>query len=170
VTTERLKITRQRGGDHHPLPTKAFIIQYLYINGEGTVSDVHIAYKNELKALALKKGNRRPYHWARYASFKRKMLGLVSEGIIEYTGRDEESQEARFEYWPEKPKMRVYRLTAAGISGDLLFSEEGLTRKLASDLTDGHGTDTENLGELPKVKVSTDGQQPVKRSTNRRKR
>lgn len=170
MTTERLKITRQRGGDHHPIPTKAFIIQYIYINGEATISEVHRAYKDRLREIETVNRPRYPYRRAAYSSFKRQFLSLVGKGLVEYTGRDEESQEARFEYWPEKLKMRVYRLTAEGATGDLFVKDDGLTRKLASDLTDGHGTDTDLLTRIPEVKVSTDGRQPAKRRTNRRNR
>jgi len=35
--TDDLKVSRQRGGNHHPLPTRLFIIDYLTAQGETTI-------------------------------------------------------------------------------------------------------------------------------------
>jgi len=109
VEDEPLRVTRPRGGNHHPLPTRLFIIDYLTAQGEATIPELHDAYKSVLREKARQNG-RRNYHWARYGSFKTQVLKLVKEDIIEFSGRTEKSLSERFKYWPEKPLLRYYRL------------------------------------------------------------
>lgn len=104
-----LKITRQRGGNRHPLATRQFIIDYLTAVEEASIPQIHDAYKALLKDLA-RENSRRPYHWARYASFKTEVLKLIREGIIELSGREEPASSERFKYWEEKPVLRFYKI------------------------------------------------------------
>ncbi len=108
--TEELKVTRQRGGNHHPLSVTAFILEHLAIAGEDYIASMHRAYKRALDRIALEKGRRRRYHRCRYHSFETKVSVLAREGQIEFSGREEESDLPQFDSWPVKPVRRYYRL------------------------------------------------------------
>jgi len=105
-----LKITRDRGGNFHPICTRDFIVEYLTANGEATIPQIHGAYKNALRELAAN-NHRRRYHWARYASFKTQVLRLLHEGIVELSEREQESNSPLFEGWEVKPSLKIYRLS-----------------------------------------------------------
>lgn len=116
---DELKITPQRGGNRHPLATRQFIIDYLAAKGEASIPEIHEAYKillqykaGENRQVRTKKGKVKvyPYHWARYGSFKTRVLKLIGEGIIEFSGREELSISEQFKYWENKPLLRFYRL------------------------------------------------------------
>ena len=104
-----LKISRARGGDHHPLSVRTFILDHL-ANGEDYISNMHRAYKMELDNIARERGRRRKYHKPRYHSFEMSVQTLAREGQIEFSGREEESDSPKFDSWPEKPMRRYYRL------------------------------------------------------------
>ena len=105
-----LKITRQRGGNRHPLSVRSFILSYLAINGDDYISSMHRAYKTELDQVALFKGRRHPYNKPRYHSFEVAVQILAREGLIEFSGKEEESDAPQFESWSQKPMRRYYKL------------------------------------------------------------
>ena len=107
---DELKITRQRGGNRHPLSSREFIIDYLSTNGEDYGANIHRAYKAELDRIARENGRRYRYHRASYSSFNKVMNLLAREGVIEFTGREEESDNPMFEGMEWKPVRRYYRL------------------------------------------------------------
>ena len=105
------KITRQRGGNRHPLSVRGFILGYLHTVGEDYISSMHRAYKAELDRIAREKGRRGAYHKPRYHSFEVAVQVLAREGLIEFSGREEESDSPQFEGWEPRPMRRFYRLT-----------------------------------------------------------
>jgi len=119
VEIKTLKATPQRGGNRHPLSTRQFVIDYLVAKGEASIPELHDAYKillqykaGENRQVRTKKGKAkvRPYHWARYGSFKTQVLKLIKEGIIEPSGRQEPATSERFKYWENKPLLRFYKI------------------------------------------------------------
>ena len=115
---ETLKITPQRGGNRHPLSVRAFILEHLAAMGEDYGANIHRAYKARLKELAennrIVKGKRhlmvKYYHNPSFPSFNKKMNLLAREGLIEFAGREEESDDPMFEKMEWKPVRRYYRL------------------------------------------------------------
>lgn len=117
---DELKITRQRGGNRHPLSVRAFILDYLAANGEQYIAEMHRGYKRALKALAERNPRRvfngkrgrsvKYYHTPRYHSFEMSVQLLAREGLIEFSGREEESDSPQFQGWENKPVRRYYRL------------------------------------------------------------
>ena len=107
---DELKVTRQRGGNRHPLSVRGFILGYLASVDEDYISSMHRAYKAELDRIALDKGRRHWYHKPRYHSFEVAVQILAREGLIEFSGREEESDSPQFEGWEVKPLRRYYRL------------------------------------------------------------
>lgn len=105
-----LKITRQRGGNHHPLSVRGFILNHLGTVGENYISSMHRAYKAELDRIAQQNGRHRSYHKPRYHSFEVAVQILAREGLIEFSGREEESNSPQFQGWEIKPMRRFYRL------------------------------------------------------------
>ena len=108
--TEELKVTRQRGGNYHPLSPRDFTLRHLEAAGEDYIANIHRAYKRELDRIAEEKGRKRRYHKARYHSFESRINIMVKEGLIEFSGREEESDWPQFDNWPSKPVRRYYRL------------------------------------------------------------
>ena len=107
--SDELKITRQRGGNRHPLSVRGFILSHLAA-GEDYISSMHRAYKAELDRLARENDRKRRYHKPRYHSFEVAVQILAREGLIEFSGREEESDYPQFEGWENKPLRRYYRL------------------------------------------------------------
>lgn len=105
-----LKVTPRRGGNHHPLSVRTFILGHLAANVEDYIANMHRAYKAELDHIARENGRRRAYHKPRYHSFERKVQLLIREGLIEFSGREEESDAPQFEGWLQKPIRRFYKL------------------------------------------------------------
>ena len=114
-----LKATRQRGGNHHPLSVRGFITDHLAATGEDYIARMHRAYKEELDRLAENNSNRvsgkrgtrvKYYHKPRYHSFEMAVQMLAIEGLIEFSGREEESDAPQFQGWENKPMRRYYRL------------------------------------------------------------
>ena len=120
----KLRAGKQRGGNRHPLSVRAFILDHLIAVGEDYGAQIHRAYKAELKKLAehnpgrVLKGKRRLkvlyYHKTSFASFNKKMSLLAREGLIEFTGREEESDNSMFKDKEWKPFRRYYRITVLG--------------------------------------------------------
>jgi len=105
-----LRITRQRGGNRHPLSVRSFILDHLAANGENYIAAMHRAYKAELDRIARENGRRYRYHKPRYHSFEMKIQLLAREGLIEFSGKEEESDSPQFQGWESKPVRRFYRL------------------------------------------------------------
>ena len=105
-----LKITRQRGGNHHPLSVRTFILDHLAAVGEDYIAGMHRAYKAKLDRIASENGRRYRYHKPRYHSFEMQVQLLSREGLIEFSGKEEESDYPQFEGWLQKPVRRYYRL------------------------------------------------------------
>jgi len=105
-----LKITPVRGGNHHPLSVRTFILDHLAANEEDYIANMHRAYKRALDRIAKENGRRYRYHKPRYHSFEMKVQLLTREGLIEFSGREEESDAPQFEGWLQKPVRRFYRL------------------------------------------------------------
>ena len=110
MVVETLKITRQRGGNHHPLSVRGFILDHLAALGEDYISAMHRAYKAELDRLAQENGRRHRYHKPRYHSFEVSIQVLAREGLIEFSGKEVESDSPQFRGWNPKPMRRYYRL------------------------------------------------------------
>lgn len=107
---DELKITPQRGGNRHPLSVRGFILEHLANKGEDYIANMHRAYKAELDRIARENGRRYRYHKPRYHSFEMKVQLLTREGLIEFSGREEESDHPMFENMEWKPVRRFYRL------------------------------------------------------------
>ena len=117
---DELKVSPGRGGNRHPLSVRSFILDHLAAVGEDYIARMHRAYKEELKRLAennpqrLINGRRgikvKHYHKPRYHSFEMKVQLLTREGLIEFSGREEESDSPQFQGWEFKPVRRFYRL------------------------------------------------------------
>ena len=107
---DELKITPVRGGNRHPLSVRTFILDHLAAVGEDYIANMHRAYKAELDRIARENGRRYRYHKPRYHSFEMKVQILTREGLIEFTGREEESDSPQFEGWEFKPVRRFYSL------------------------------------------------------------
>jgi len=105
---DELKVTPKRGGNRHPLSVRAFILDHLAA-GEDYGANIHRAYKLELDRIARENGRRR-YHRPTYTSFQRQVELLAKEGLIEFSGREEESNYPQFQDWENKPLRRYYRL------------------------------------------------------------
>ena len=107
---ETLKVTPKRGGNHHPLSVRSFILDYLADNGEQYIAEMHRAYKRELDRIARENGRRYRYHKPRYHSFEMAVQMIRREELIEFSGREEESDNPMFDNKEWKPIRRFYRL------------------------------------------------------------
>lgn len=107
---DELRVTPGRGGNRHPLSVTAFILDHLAAVGEDYGASMHRAYKEELDRIAMEKGRRYRYHKPRYHSFEMKVQLLTREGLIEFSGKEEESDNPQFQGWENKPVRRYYRL------------------------------------------------------------
>ncbi len=107
---DELKVTRQRGGNRHPLSVRGFILNHLAANGENYISAMHRVYKAELDRIAQERGRRHRYNKPRYHSFEMSVQVLAREGLIVFSGREEESDSPQFQGWENKPMRRYYRL------------------------------------------------------------
>jgi len=106
---DELRVSRQRGGNRHPLSVRSFILDHL-ARGEDYIASMHRAFKAELDRLALERGRRHHYHKCKYHSFEMSVQTLAREGLIEFSGKEEASDSPQFESWPDKPMRRYYRL------------------------------------------------------------
>ena len=106
---DELKITRERGGNRHPLSVRGFILGHLAATDEDYIANMHRAYKTELDRIAGSNGRRRPYHKPVYHSFEMAVQMLAREGLVEFSGREEESDYPQFKDWENKPLRRYYR-------------------------------------------------------------
>jgi len=106
---DELNVTPGRGGNRHPLSVRTFILDHLASVDEDYIANMHRAYKAELDRIARQNG-RRAYHKPRYHSFEVAMHILAREGLVEFSGREEESDYPQFKDWEKKPLRRYYRL------------------------------------------------------------
>ncbi len=107
---DELKITRQRGGNRHPLSVRGFILEHLAAVSEDYGASMHRLYKAELDRIARENGRRYRYHKPLYISFQMKVQQLAREGLIEFSGREEESDNPMFDNMEFKPVRRYYKL------------------------------------------------------------
>lgn len=115
-----MEVEPTRGGFRKPISTREFILNHLGSRGEAYIAEMHRAYKEELKRLAennpqrLVNGRRgikvKHYHKPRYHSFEMVVQLLAREGLIEFSGREEESDNPMFDNMEWKPVRRYYRL------------------------------------------------------------
>ena len=105
-----MEIEPTRGGFRKPISTREFILNHLKDQGQDYIASMHRAYKDELDRLARENGRKRPYHKPRYHSFDVEVNMLAREGLVEFSGREEESDAPQFDNWPVKPLRRYYRL------------------------------------------------------------
>jgi hypothetical protein len=131
---QELQTTRTKGGNYHPIPMRDFVISHLSRVGEDYPSNVHRAYIEELKVLSEQKGRTKPYHKPTYNSFLSNFKKLALEGIVVLSGREEESDDARFRNWKQAPLRKYYRLAGPGNNG---YQANG-TGKLVSETQNGH--------------------------------
>ena len=89
-----LPLTRGRGGNRHPIAVKQFILDRLAQVGEDYISGLHQAYKDALDQF----------------SFFKKFWELIQEDKIEFSGREEPSDDRRFVGWKYKPVRKYVRL------------------------------------------------------------
>jgi len=113
--TSDLSLSRGRGGNRHPIAVKQFILDRLSQVGEDYISGLHQAYKDALDQLSRDRyqprGPRRfYYHHPVYFSFSKKVWELITEGKIEFSGREEPSDDPRFNTWKYKPVRKFVRL------------------------------------------------------------
>ena len=106
-----LRLTRGRGGNRHPIAVKQFILDRLARVGEDYISGLHQAYKDALDQLARDRKREYYYHHPVYFSFSKKVWELMEEGLVEFSGREEPSDDARFVGWENRPVRKFVRLT-----------------------------------------------------------
>ena len=104
-----IKIIPERGGNRHPLSVRGFILNHL-ANSDDYIASMHRAYKAELDRIAQENGRRHRYHKPTYSSFQMQVQHLAREGLIEFSGREEETDNPMFEGVEFKPVRRYYRL------------------------------------------------------------
>lgn len=112
-----LILSRQRGGNHHPLSVNGFIIAHLTMYGEDYIANIHRAYKAALVQLALDSGRKHAYHKPVYSSMEKAVNKLAREGVVEFSGREEESDNPMFANRDWIPIRRYYRLGAGAGTG-----------------------------------------------------
>ena len=108
--TDELLPSPKRGGNRHPLSVRGFILDHLGSVGEDYIASMHRAYKAELDRLGRENGRKRRYHKPTYHSFEVRVQILAREGLVEFSGKEEESDYPQFESWDNKPLRRYYRL------------------------------------------------------------
>ena len=105
-----MEVEPTRGGFRKPISTREFIINHLEIHGQDYIASMHRAYKAELARLTRENGRKRSYHKPRYHSFEMFVQQMAREGVVEFSGREEESDAPQFQMWDSKPVRRYYQL------------------------------------------------------------
>jgi hypothetical protein len=131
---KELQTTRTRGGNYHPIPMKDFVISHLARLGEDYPANMHRAYKEQLKILAEQKGRKKPYHQCAYSSFIVSFNNLVREGLVVFSGREEESDDKKVQNFKTKVMRKYFRLAGPGSNGHQV---NGIG-KLVSETSNGH--------------------------------
>lgn len=108
--TSGLNLSRGKGGNRHPIAVKQFILNRLAQVGEDYISGLHQAYKDALDQLARDRRREFYYHHPTYFSFSKKVWELIQEGLIEFSGREEPSNDPRFDGWENRPVRKYVRL------------------------------------------------------------
>ena len=108
--TSNLPLTRGRGGNRHPIASKQFILDHLARVGEDYISGMHQVYKAALDQLARDRRRVYYYHHPVYFSFSKMVWELITEGLIEFSGRKEPSDNPRFIGWENRPIRKFVRL------------------------------------------------------------
>jgi len=104
-------IEARLGGGGRPPTTGIFIRDFLREHGESYPSEIHRAYKETYRGVTTLGG--RKYRIGTYNSFAVYMSKLILAGLVERTGRHEESDNpkaAALEY----PERTYIRLTSKG--------------------------------------------------------
>ena len=115
-----------RGGFRKPLSTREFVLDYLKTHGEAYISEMHRAYKEALRAIALAtaevpsyrgRGRRpdvpraRKYVYPRYHSFQGLVWKLAQEGVIEMVRAEPTTGlHGQFKGFASPPERHYYRL------------------------------------------------------------
>ena len=107
---EALRITRGRGGNRHPIAVKQFVLDRLARVGEDYISGLHQAYKDALDQLARDRRRVYYYHHPVYSSFAKKVWELITEDKVEFSGREEPSDDRRFVGWKYKSVRKYVHL------------------------------------------------------------
>lgn len=105
-----LTLGRRPGGNMHPISSKQFILDRLAQMGEDYIGGLHIAYKKALVQLARDRRRKFLYHHPTYYSFSKKVWELIHAGLVEFSGREEPSDDPRFANFETKPMRRFVRL------------------------------------------------------------
>lgn len=124
-----MRVTRPRGRAASPVRTGLFIRQYLSEHGEAYQAEIHRALKETIKSV--NEGMGRHIHPPTYESFGKYFRQLVRLGLIELTGREEETEVipelssmrkkqvgSRTTYSVVTSMRRYYRLTGKGSEAD----------------------------------------------------
>lgn len=106
-----MRLKGRRGGNNHPIAVKQFILDRLARVREDYFSGLHQAYKEALDNLAKERHREFYYHHPTYFSFKKKVDDLMQEGRVEFSGREEPSDDPKFRNWKEPPVRKYVRLT-----------------------------------------------------------
>lgn len=99
-----------RGGNHHPLSSRQFVLEHLARVGEDYIKGIHKAYKVALDRIAENRSRKFYYHYPVYSSFSSIVWSLIREGRVEFSGRTEESPDFRFSNFKVKPVRKYVRL------------------------------------------------------------
>ena len=105
-----LPLIPSRGGNHHPLSSRQFILDHLARVGEDYIKGIHKAYKEALDRIAEARGRQVHYHYPVYSSFSQVVWKLLQEGVVEFSGREEASVDPRFRNFKVKPVRKFVRL------------------------------------------------------------
>lgn len=105
-----LPLIRGRGGNHHPIAFNEFITNRLNQVGEDYIGGLHQAYKDALDKIAWERRRVFLYHHPTYYCFFLQVKRLLSQGLLEYSGRELPSDDSRFNTWRDKPMRRYVRL------------------------------------------------------------
>lgn len=110
LNVTNLPPTKGPGGNRHPIATKQFILGRLAMVGEDYMSGLHQAFKAELDRLSIERRRKYLYHHPVYASFCNRIRELIKEGRIEFSGREEPSDNPKFKDWANPPIRKYLHL------------------------------------------------------------
>ena len=153
MTTE-LVIIRLRGGNQHPLSVKQFILDHLAIVETNYIASIHRAYKAALVQAAISRGRRYAYHKPNYHTFNGVVNKMAREGLIEFSGREEESDNPMFADMEWKPLRRYYRIATGAPTTDGHMDGHKLALETHRHIDGTHGQinhvspDGDSLGEV----------------------
>ena len=118
---QNMPLTRQK---EKMITSRRFILEHLARVPEDYISNMHRAYKQAVTDIELETGRRHMtrsgrisghrYHRPTYHSFEMMVQVLTREGQLEFSGKEEPSDDARFAGWVAKPIRRYYRLVGSG--------------------------------------------------------